>query len=385
MMTTYYYAKEIRIFDLGKTFHQKYCDLRKLLRRERLDLLRKSSMFEVGSQVLSSVVVFGTYVFIAIRTVNGMITMGDLVMYYQAFRRGLGAVRTTIGGINGLYENNLFVSNLFEFLDLKPEVIESENPLPVPRPVKTGILFNHVGFMYPGSNKLALEDVNLALRPNEKIALVGENGSGKSTLIKLLCNFYNPTEGRILIDDEPLNRYQTGSLRREISAVFQDYAHYQLTARQNISLGDIHADPETVQIQEAARQAGIHELLSQLPEGYETILGKWFEEGEELSIGEWQKIALARAFVSDSQIIVLDEPTSSLDAITEFELIGRFLKLLENRSAIIISHRFSTVRNVDRIYVMDKGRIIEHGSHDELIQNAGKYAAMFQLQAQHFV
>ncbi|HHE46905.1 MAG TPA: ABC transporter ATP-binding protein [Bacteroidetes bacterium] len=382
MLTVYNYAKEIRLFELGKQFVDRYNGLRVTLRGERLQIARRRSISEMITQGAGALALFGSYTFIAIRAVQGMITLGDLVMYFQAFQRGLSSIRNVLGGLAGLYENNLFLSNLYEFLDLEAKVTERLDAKPVPRPLQAGIVVNNVCFRYPGSEKKALDDVNLTLGKGEIIALVGENGSGKTTLIKLLCRLYDPTEGAIYLDGEELGHYRISDLRREISVLFQDYSHYQLTARENIWFGNTRVPSEPESIAKAAEQAGVDDTLRQLPKGYETILGKWFEGGVELSIGEWQKVALARAFLRDSQIIVLDEPTSSMDAKTEFEVFEGFRRILRDRSAIIISHRFSTVRNADRIYVFDKGGIVESGTHDELIQLEGRYATMYTFQAQ---
>jgi ATP-binding cassette subfamily B protein len=328
--------------------------------------------------------VYGTFVLIAYRTIGGVITLGDMVMYFQAFQRGLGYLQSLLGSMADLYENNLFLSNLYEFLDLKPRVKPPLHPHPVPRPIREGILFEHVSFSYPQGSRKALYDISFAMKPGEVVALVGENGSGKTTFIKLLCRLYDPTEGTITLDNTDLRQFDLAALRREFSVIFQDYVKYQLTVRENIWLGNIDAAPNETDIIEAAQRAGAHNMISHLPNAYETILGKWFDTGEELSIGEWQKIALARAFLRDSQIIVLDEPTSSLDAGTEYEIFSRFPALLEGRSAILISHRFSTVRMADRIYVFEQGRILEQGSHPDLMRAGGTYAALFEKQAQYY-
>jgi len=384
MMTVYDYAKEIRLFELGSQFFNRFRDLRITLRGERLQIARRRSISDMITQGVGALAVFGSYTFIAIRAVHGAITIGDLVMYFQAFQRGMSSIRNVLGGMAGLYENNLFLSNLYEFLDLEPKVVERLDAKPIPRPLQTGFFLRNVGFRYPGSDKKALDDINMTIPTGEIVALVGENGSGKTTLIKLLCRLYDTTEGIIYLDDENINHYKQSDLFREISVLFQDYSHYQLTARENIWLGNTHMPAEQESIEKAAKQAGVDDTLKQLPQGYETILGKWFEGGVELSIGEWQKVALARAFLRDSQIIVLDEPTSSMDAKTEFEVFEGFRKILKNRSAIIISHRFSTVRNADKIYVFEKGKIVESGSHNELIELNRKYAKMYAVQARYY-
>ena len=375
------HAKEVRLFGLGDLFIQRFSSLRKQLRREKIELTRKRSVADFMAQIGATIAVFGAFGFIAYRTVMGGITLGDMVMYFQAFQRGMGYLRDMLGGMAGLYEDNLFLSNLYEFLDIEPKVREPLHPRPVPHPMKKGIVFDRVGFKYPSGRGKVLEDISLSIGPGEVVALVGENGSGKTTFVKLLCRLYDPTKGTITLDGVDLREYGTAALRREIRVIFQDHVRYHLTARENIRLGNIQLSADQEQIAEAARDAGADKLIARLPKGYDTILGKWFEEGEERSIGEWQKVALARAFLRNAQIIALDEPTSSLDAKTEYEVFNRFRQLLEGRAAILISHRFSTVRMADRIFVFEDGSIVERGTHEELIQLAGKYADLFEKQA----
>jgi ATP-binding cassette subfamily B protein len=327
---------------------------------------------------------FGAFAFIAYRTLQGVITLGDMVMYFGAFQRGLGYLRQMLGGVANLYENNLFLTNLFEFLDLEPKVKEPLHPASVPQPMKRGLSFEQVSFRYPNSNRNVLKDINMVIESGEVVALVGENGSGKTTLVKLLCRLYDPIQGSITLDGIDLRRFETMALRREISVIFQDYVKYHLTARENIWFGNIDLPPEDQQVAAAARHAGADDLITSLPKGYDTILGKWFEDGEELSVGEWQKVALARAFLRDAQIIVLDEPTSSLDAKSEYKVFEKFRQLLNGRSAILISHRFSTVRMAARIFVLDDGKIIESGTHEQLIELEGKYAHLFEKQARYY-
>ena len=384
LLTGDVHAKEIRLFDLGALFRQRFRDLRQQLRQERIEIATRRSMAELVAQVSATIAVFASYAVIAYRTVQGAITLGDLVMYYQAFQRGHSFLQQILSGLAGLYEDNLFLSNLYEFLDLKSKVVQPSHPRPVPQPMQTGIAFHHVRFQYPTGTKKVLEDINLHIQPGEVVALVGENGSGKTTLIKLLGRLYDPTSGIITLDGTDLRQFETTALRREISVIFQDYAQYHLTARENIWFGNAALPPDEERIVEAARHAGADEVITGLPQGYETILGKWFENGEELSVGEWQKVALARAFLRDAQIIVLDEPTSTLDARAEYEVFKRFRQLASGRTVILISHRFSTVRMADRIYVLEDGRIIESGSHDELVRLGGTYARLFETQAQYY-
>jgi ATP-binding cassette subfamily B protein len=384
LLTGDIHAKEVRLFDLGPLLIGRFSCLRKELRGEKLEIARKKSVADLFAQVSATVAVFGSFGFIAYRTVQGAITLGDMVMYFGAFQRGLGYLRDMLGGMADVYENNLFLSNLYEFLDLEPKVKEPVHPRPVPKPIKKGVVFDHVSFQYPTGNGKMLEEVCLSIDPGEVVALVGENGSGKTTLIKLLCRLYDPSEGKITWDGTDIREFNTTSLRREIGVIFQDHAKYYLTARENIWFGNIELSPKDERVASAAHQADADTLIEKLPKGYETVLGKWFEEGEELSIGQWQKVALGRAFVRDAQIIVLDEPTSSLDAKTEYEVFRQFRELLNGRSAILISHRFSTVKMADRILVLDGGRIVESGSHSDLVRQGGRYAELFEKQAENY-
>jgi ATP-binding cassette subfamily B protein len=305
-------------------------------------------------------------------------------MYYQAFQRGQGYLRDILGGLANLYEDSLFLANLYEFLDLRSRVAEPSAPRPLPKPMQRGIAFEHVGFAYAGAAQPVLDDITLTIRPGEHIALVGANGAGKTTLVKLLCRLYDPTAGRITLDGIDLREFRTAALRREISVIFQDYARYHLTVRENIWLGNIALTSDDGAILDAAAAAGADTVIGKLPQGYETQLGKWFDAGQELSIGEWQKIALARAFVRDAQILVLDEPTSALDAAAEYEVFQMFRALAAGRTTLLISHRFSTVRMADRIFVLADGKIVEAGSHEELLRRGGEYARMFELQASNY-
>lgn len=384
MLTQDSYAKEVRLFGLGSLFRLRYRHLRHQIHKEKLTLASQRSITEFMTTASGTVAVFAACGFIAYQTIQGAITLGGLVMYYQAFQRGQGFLREMLTNLASLYENSLFLSNLYEFLDLKRTVDESLHPQTLPKPLRIGIEFEGVHFQYPHSSRTLLEDINLTIKAGETVALVGENGAGKTTLIKLLCRLYDPMKGRITIDGIDLRQLSTVDLRQEISVVFQDYVRYNLTARENIWFGNINLSPYQDEITAAASFAGADIAIARLPYSYDTTLGTQFEQGEELSIGEWQKVAIARAFLRQAQIIILDEPTSALDAKAEYEVFEQFRQLTQGKTAILISHRLSTVKMADRIVVLQHGRILESGSHDELLQMGGTYARLFKLQAQNY-
>jgi len=378
------HAKEVRVFDFGRLFIDRFNALKKSVREEKLQITRKRAVADFTAQAAASLFVFGTFGYIAFRTINNTITLGDMVMYFQAFQRGLGYLKDFLGGMADLYEDNLFISHVYAFLDVEPKVKDPDHPKPFPAIIQKGISFDHVNFTYPSGRATVISDVSFDIRPGEVIALVGENGSGKTTLVKLLLRLYDPLKGCIQIDGTDLRELPLERLRKEISVIFQDFVQYHFSAKENIGLGNIDYRDNEKRIEDAARKAGAHDLITSLPNGYDTMLGKWIEKGEELSLGQWQKIALARAFMRDAKVIVLDEPTSSLDAKTEYEVFSTFKRLLDGRSAILISHRFSTVRMADRIVVLDKGRIVENGTHEELMARKGTYEGLFSKQASQY-
>lgn len=384
LLTHASHAKEIRLFQLGNRFKKHYNNLRQDIRISRLKLVQKRTFTELITQWSATIAIFIATGFIAMQSLEGKISIGSFVMYYQAFQRALGWLKESLGSLASLYENSLFLSNLSEFLDLKPTVIEPINPCNFPQPVKIGIEFHHVKFKYPHSNRPVLEDINFTIKAGETMAIVGENGAGKTSLIKLLCRLYDPTEGTINIDGINLRDLTTLELRKHISVVFQDYARYNLSVRENIGFGDLNLLYEEEKIKLAAHISGADKAILRLPYGYDTILGNEFEEGEELSIGEWQKIAIARAFLRQCEIIILDEPTSALAPEAEAEVLRQFNLLTNNRTAIIISHRLSSVRLADRILVLENGRIKEIGNHQELMQLNGTYAYLFNTQAKYY-
>jgi len=384
LMTGDSHAKEIRLFGLGQTFIDRFGLLRRQIRKEWLEVLKQRSIATVAAQAAGILPAFALYAFLAYRAVQGLATVGDLVMFYQALQRGQSYIAQLFGSVAMLYENNLFLSNVLEFLTLKPKVVDPPRPKVLSSKDPADIVFQDVKFRYPNSQRTVLDGINLRIRRGEHIALVGENGSGKTTLVKLLLRLYDPIEGAITLDGIDLRELSVNSLRRNISVVFQDYAKYHLSAKENIWFGDVEAPLDDQRIITAASKSGAHETIAKLPLRYETLLGKWFADGEELSIGEWQKIALARAFLREAGIIVLDEPTSALDAKAEYEVFSKFHQLSRTRTAILISHRLSTVRMVDHIYFLENGTIVENGSHEQLMDYGGKYAFMFERQAQHY-
>ena len=384
VLTEVAHAKELRIFNLGALFQARYREVRQALRSGTLTLARHRVATELVAQVVAIAALFGSLAWIALQAVRGAVTLGDLAVYYLGFQTGLNLLQTVLRALAGLYEDNLFLTNLYQFLDLKPGIAAPRRPKPVPRPMTSGVVFRDVAFRYPGHTTDTLEGIDLELCPGEVVALVGENGSGKTTIAKLLCRLYDPARGDITVDGTSLRDLDPVAWRREISVAFQDYAHYALTAGENIWLGDVDkaADPEG--IARAGERAGADAVVSRLPDGYDTLLGRWFQQGQELSVGEWQRIAMARAFWRDARILILDEPSSALDPIAEAELIRRFREWLGGRSAIVISHRLSTVQIADRIYVVDRGRIVERGTHAELVARGGLYARLYRAQAQHY-
>jgi ATP-binding cassette subfamily B protein len=384
MLTKAPHAKEIRLFELGALFQEWFKTIRDTLRLERKKLEIQHSLSMLGVQTLTNVAVFGLFIFVAHRTMNGMLGMGDLVMYFQAIQRGYSSIQTLGQGISGLYESNLFLSNLYEFLALPRKILNPPKPKAFPMPMKSGLIFDHISYSYEGANRSVVHDVSFSIQPGEHIALVGKNGAGKSTLVKLFCRLYDPTKGRITLDGVDIRDFDLTELRAQISVIFQDFIHYHMSVQDNIRFGTSSHSVDFEQIEMAAEQAGVSEVIARLPQGYQSMLGKLFDGGEELSIGEWQKIALARAFLRQSQILVLDEPTSAMDAKAEAELFERFHALAKDRMAILISHRLSTVKMVDRIYLLDQGHIVEWGTHDELMKRKGPYSELFEMQARGY-
>ena len=377
-------AKEIKLFNLGKTLLGRYMTLFDKFFQDDKSLAVKRAIVGFSLGIVATLGFYGSYAWIVWHTVLGSISLGDMTLYLSIFRQGQSTFQSILAAVGNIYENNLFMTHLFEFLELKPQMAIAAQPRKLPVRLISGIEFRGVGFRYPDRAEWVLRGIDLRIHAGEKIALVGHNGAGKTTLIKLLSRLYDPTEGAILIDGIDIRELEPVELRQKIGVIFQDFVRYHLPARENIGFGQIEAAHDKEKIIEAARKSGAHEIVEDLPQGYETMLGRWFHGGEELSLGQWQKIALARAFMRDAEILVLDEPTASLDAQTEYEIFRHFQELTEGKTAILISHRFSTVRMADRIVVIDGGRIAELGSHQELLRAEGIYAELFAMQAEGY-
>lgn len=377
------HAKEVKLFALGRRFLDRYIAIFHKLHAEDRKLAVRRDVWGFLLGLLATLALYGGYAWVAVSAVRGRISIGEMTMYLLLFRQGQTAVSSALGAVSGLYEDNLYLSTLYEYLDAParpPGGAATAGPVP-----GDGLRLEGVGFTYPGATEPALEDVSLHLRPGSSVALVGANGSGKTTLIKLLTRLYLPTTGRVLLDGLDINEWDVAALRARFGVIFQDFARYQMMVGENIGAGDEDHFEDESRWQVAAGQGRSAPFIDTLPEGYHTQLGKWFLNGRELSGGQWQKIALSRAFMRrDADILVLDEPTSAIDAQAEVEVFDHFRRLTEGRMAILISHRFSTVRLADRIVVLDSGRIAEQGSHEELMRQGGIYSHLFTLQARAY-
>ncbi|MDB9968566.1 ABC transporter ATP-binding protein/permease [Gammaproteobacteria bacterium] len=376
-------VKEVKLLQLGRLFLERYVDIFRNIYKEDRSLVLRRGFWGYILGLFASAAFYFAYGWVGFAAIAGGITIGQMTMYIAQFRLGQNSVTNSLTSINGMYEDNLYLSNLTEFLEHKvPEHTGDKAQGPDPA---DGIRFENVSFSYPGAQTPALNRVNLHIIPGESLAIVGENGSGKTTLIKLLTRLYAPTEGRILVDGLDLQEWDLDTIREKVGVIFQDFARYQLIVGENIGIGDVDSIGEDDQISEAARKGMAEAFVKDLPHKYQTQLGTWFKDGQELSGGQWQKIALSRAFMrSKADILILDEPTAAIDARAEAEIFAHFGDLTDNRISIIISHRFSTVRMANHIIVLEKAEIMEQGSHQQLLDLDGQYATLFNLQAKGY-
>ena len=377
-------AAEIRLFDLGDHYRTAFQKLRARLRGERLRLVRERGISELVAGLIALLITGTAMAWMVWKALQGLVTLGDLALFYQAFNRGQQLMRSLLEQVGRIYSNTLFLGNLFEFLALRPKVVDGGAPGGVPAVLQHGITFDRVSFQYPGSERLALDDFSLHIPAAKMTAIVGENGAGKSTLTKLICRLYDPVTGSVSLDNRDLRDLSLEELRRRITVLFQEPVHYNTTVAENISLGDLNTilDPEA--IKRAARAAAADRTIEALPEGYGTLLGRWFKGGAELSVGEWQRIALARAFLREAPILLLDEPTSAMDSWAEADWLERLRETTARRTTLLITHRFTTARLADIIHVMVGGRIVESGSHDQLLARGGSYAESWNRQTESF-
>ena len=374
-------AKEVKIFGLSDFFGSRYKKLAGEYYRANRDLSTRRAAWGGLLSMVGSFGYYTAYAVIIYRTVYGELSLGDLTFLSGSFLRLRSLMEAILIRFSSIADSALYLRDLFDFLEMEPRIISIDNSLPFPVTIRKGFTFENVGFRYPQMKQWVLRDVSFTLHPGEKLALVGENGAGKTTLVKLLTRLYDPVEGRIMLDGHDLRKYNLDGLRDAVGVIFQDYVKYHLTATENIAVGLIDERNNETRIKEAARQSLADKVIENLPNGYQQMIGRWFKQGTNLSGGEWQKIAIARAYMRDAQLLILDEPTASLDARAENEVFRRFVELTFDKCAVLISHRFSTVRMADRIVVLHEGKLLEHGTHDELLAVGGRYSELFQMQA----
>ena len=373
-------SRELRLFGLGEYFTNLFNKNFNKLKEEEISIIRKRTSIELIAGIFKAAAFLLALGYIAKETVSSQISVGDMAMYLVAFRQGMVYIKDVFSSLAGLYEDNLFIGDTFEFLNLKEKIV-AVPPVIEPGSFSSSIKVGNLSFSYPGSGEPLLKNLNLEIRKGETIALVGANGAGKSTLVRLLCRLYDPVEGGITLDGKDITHMDPASYRRLFSVIFQDFMLYNLSAGDNIWMGDIFTPQNRERIKTSASQTGIDELIEALPKGYDTVIGRLFDDSRELSWGEWQKIAMARALYRDAPVLILDEPTSALDATTEYEVFSRFKEITRDRTSILISHRFSNVSLADRILVLDKGKIAEEGTHQELMKAGGLYSEMFTKQS----
>lgn len=377
-------AKELKLFGLKEFLIERFTRLSDQIYRENIGLARRRLIAGAFLSMIGTAGYYSAYVFIVWRTIHGVLTIGELTFLSGAIVQASGNIQQIFSTLASIADQALFLTDLLAFFEMRPTIFSKPNALPAPRPIVRGFEFRNVSFRYPGSSRLVLSGLNFQLRPGERVALVGENGQGKTTIVKLMTRLYDPLEGQILLDGIDLREYSLEDLYREIGVIFQDFMRYEMTARENIAVGQIETLARLEPLQEAARKSMAAPVIERLHFRYEQVLGRRFEGGVDLSGGEWQKVALARAYLRNAQILILDEPTAALDARSEFEVFRRFSELTTGKTAFFISHRFSTVRMADRVVVLENGKIMEDGSHEELANLGGRYAEMFELQAIHY-
>ena len=384
VLTSPEFAKEVRLFNLGQHLLGQWSNIRNNFNNKSEAIASEYARMRGLSGVLVNSGFYIAYVWTLIKTIAGEISVGDFTMYTGAFSSAQQLLPSILENLAKIYESNLYVSQYFEFLDLKPEVVNSSRPQNFPQPIKRGLSFKNVTFTYPGASKPTLRNLNLQIDPGESIALVGVNGAGKTTFLKLLTRLYDVDSGVIAIDGIPLSEINLSQLHTNIGVLNQDFARYQLSAKDNIGFGNLKEKENQLRIEQAALDSGANRVVETLSEGYQTRLGKMFKDGVDLSGGQWQKIGMARAFMTDAPILILDEPTAALDAIAEYELFEKFRALTAGKMTFFVSHRFSTVQLADRIVVLQDSQIVEVGSHQELMKSDGLYAQMFRLQASSY-
>jgi ATP-binding cassette, subfamily B, bacterial len=374
-------AKELKLFGLKNFLSDRFKGLSDQVYEEDIALARRKAGMGSVLSAIGTAGYYTAYVFAVWRTVSGVFSFGTLTFLANAIRDASSNLQQTFSTLSTIADQALFLTDLIAFFEMKPSIRSKPNALPAPRPIRRGFEFRNVSFRYPGSDRLVLNQLNFRLGPGERVALIGENGEGKTTIVKLMTRLYDPFEGQVLLDGVDLREYDLEDLYREVGVIFQDFMRYEMTARENIAVGRIEQVRNTQLLERSAEKSLADQVVGKLPSGYDQMLGRRFEGGVDLSGGEWQKIALARAYLRDAQVLILDEPTSALDARSEYEVFQRFAELTEGKIALFISHRFSTVRMADRIVVLEKGRIAEEGNHDVLTSLGGRYAEMFELQA----
>ena len=374
-------AKEVKIFGLGNYLAERYRRIADRVFAENQSLAIRRAGYGSLLNLLSTGGYYGAYAVVLLRTLAGGLSLGNFTFLTRAFGSSRGYIEKILSSFSDVSEQALYLQDLFEFFDMQPSIRSLPSSLPAPRPIRKGFEFQNVSFAYPGAERLVIRDINFRLEPSEKVALVGQNGAGKTTLVKLLARLYDPTAGRILLDGVDLRDYSVDDLRKEIGVIFQDYLRYDLKVSENIGFGKIEDLDDRPRVERAARKSLASDVIERLPGGIEQIVGRRFEGGVDLSGGEWQKIALARAYMRDAQLLILDEPTATLDARAEYEVFLRFADLTRGRMSVLISHRFSTVRMAGRILVLADGEVQEQGTHRELVDRGGHYAELFELQA----